>query len=47
MKFHFYVRIWAGEWCGKSLFGQFSFLSAKIDQERRVMMMKWDPILVT
>ena len=42
-----YVRVWAGEWCGESLFGQFSFLSEKIDQEQRALMTKWDLKLVT
>ena len=29
MKFHLYVRVWAGEWCGENRFGQFSLLTEK------------------
>ena len=47
MKFHIYVRVWAGEWCGESLSSQLSFVSEKIDHEQRALMTKCDLRLVT
>ena len=41
-----HVRVWAGVWCGESRFGQFSFLSEKINQEQCALMTKWDLKLV-
>ena len=46
-EFRICVRVLAGEWCGKSLFGQFSFLCQIIQQERLTLMTKWDLKLVT
>ena len=46
-EFDINVRVWACEWCGESLSGQFSFPGEKIDQEQRALMTKWDLKLVT
>ena len=35
MNFHIYVRVWAGEWCGESLSGHFSFLGGHLKSSHR------------